>query len=233
MVNTMLAEIEPSKDDAASDAELLNAWVENRDRDSLAALILRYQPLVIAVCLRQCRRRIDVEDAFQATFLQLSRSAASIQNPAALAGWLHAVAHRTSVRTRNMVEHSSLDRVDLPSDDEPLLQLTRRHELQVLDEELARLPEAEKTPLIMHYLEGRTMGQIADRLGTTIGSIRGRLQRGRKRLRGRMIRRGTDFTAALAACELLPMQWIDAATISIQAAEICQADYDAPQTSRL
>ena len=207
--------------ETASDAELLDAWIQFNDPSAIATLVNRYEPLVMGICLRQCRRRVDVEDAFQATFLQLSRSAGKIKNPAALPGWIHAVAYRIAVRTRQMHEHVSLDSVDLPSEDVPLLQLSRRHELQLLDEELNGLTEKDRIPIVLHYLEGMTVGEIAGKTNETVGAVRGRLQRARARLRRRLIRRGVSLSAALAACNLLPREIINAAELTSQTVALC------------
>jgi RNA polymerase sigma factor (sigma-70 family) len=207
--------------ESASDAELLDAWLQSHDSDAIATLVDRYKPLVLGICLRQCRRRVDVEDAFQATFLQLSRNAGKIKNPAALPGWIHAVAYRIAVRTRQMYDYQSLDSVELPSEDLPLLQVARRHELQLLDEELNGLAEKERIPLVMHYLEGMTVGEIAGKTNETVGAVRGRLQRARVRLRGRLIRRGVSLSAALAACSLLPRGMINAAELTSRTVSLC------------
>jgi RNA polymerase sigma factor (sigma-70 family) len=214
----------PSDDHAASDAELLAAWVTRRDSDAMGTLVERYQALVLAVCLRQCRRRVDVEDAYQATFLQLSRSAEKIRNPAALPGWLQSVAHRIAVRTRKIYECVPLDAVHLPSEEFPLQQIARRHELQLLDEELDALGQGDRSLLAMHYLDGQSVGEMAGRLNSTVGSVRGKLQRARQRLRGRMLRRGVGLPAALAACEGLPTGVVDAAELSARAVQRCVAD---------
>ena len=207
--------------ETASDAELLDAWIQSHDSNAIARLVNRYEPLVLGICLTQCRRRVDVEDAFQATFLQLSRNAGKIKNPAALPGWIHAVAYRIAVRTRQMYDYQSLDSVELPSEDLPLLQVARRHELQLLDEELNGLTEKERIPLVMHYLDGMTVGEIAGKTNETVGAVRGRLQRARVRLRGRLIRRGVSLSAALAACNLLPRGMINAAELSSRTVSLC------------
>src|SRR5262249_55489014 len=69
----------------------------------------------------------------------------------------------------------------------------------VLDEELHRLPERFQAPLLLCYLEGKTRDEAARELGWTLGTLRGRLERGRELLRTRLTRRGLTLTAALLA----------------------------------
>jgi WD40 repeat protein len=78
-------------------------------------------------------------------------------------------------------------------------ELTARELLLLLDEEVGRLPEVYRLPVICCCLEGRTQEEAAALLGWTPGSVRGRLARGRARLHARLARRGLTLTAALAA----------------------------------
>jgi RNA polymerase sigma factor (sigma-70 family) len=56
----------------------------------------------------------------------------------------------------------------------------------VLDEELARLPERERAPLILCYLEGLTRDEAAAKLGCPLGTLKSRLERGRAILEQRL-----------------------------------------------
>src|SRR5207248_11258907 len=83
----------------------------------------------------------------------------------------------------------------------PLDELTTRELLDGLDEEVQRLPEAYRLPLILCCLEGYSQEEAARRLGWTPGSVKGRLERGRARLHARLVGRGLNLSAALAAAE--------------------------------
>ena len=70
------------------------------------------------------------------------------------------------------------------------------HEVRtVLDEELNHLPEKYRAPLVLHYLEGKTVEQTATELGWPQGTVCVRLMRGKDRLRGRLTKRGMTLTA--------------------------------------
>ena len=68
---------------------------------------------------------------------------------------------------------------------EPLTEVSSQESIGVIDAELARLPYRYRLPLILCGLEGRTRDEAAARLGWTLGSVRGRLERGRQLLRRR------------------------------------------------
>src|SRR5204862_4165188 len=59
-----------------------------------------------------------------------------------------------------------------------------------IHEELRRLPERYREPVILCHLEGLSHEEAALRLGRPVGTVRSRLARGRDRLRGRLVRRG-------------------------------------------
>src|SRR5262249_31607163 len=84
----------------AADGDLLARFVARRDENAVSALVHRHGPLVLGVCLRLLTHRQDAEDAFQATFLVLARTAGAIRRGESLAPWLHGVARRTALRLR-------------------------------------------------------------------------------------------------------------------------------------
>jgi RNA polymerase sigma factor (sigma-70 family) len=118
------------------------------------------------VCRRTLRREEDAEDAFQATFLVLARKAASIRKTASLASWLYGVAWRSAARLRaDLAERRrhelnvarSGDRATArPSVIEEPPDPSWREVQDALHEELARLPEKYRAPLVLCYLDGRT-----------------------------------------------------------------------------
>src|SRR5262249_31098870 len=73
--------------------------------------------------------------------------------------------------------------------------VTWREALAVLDEELVRMPAAYRSALVLCYLEGKTQDEAARQLGWSLGTLRGRLERGREKLRARLLRRGVSLAA--------------------------------------
>jgi RNA polymerase sigma factor (sigma-70 family) len=183
-----------------SDRDLLDAWTTVRHAASLAAIVDRYKVMVLSVCRRRCRSEADAEDAFQTTFLYLARNAHKIRHPERLPGWLHRVAQRAAVATLKSIHQETEPMIDPPADTtDPLDRLTQRHEAIVLDEELADLPEHYRSAIVMHLYEDRPIESLANHFETTVGSIRGRLQRGKQLLAQRLRRRGIVPVLAFAA----------------------------------
>ncbi len=63
-------------------------------------------------------------------------------------------------------------------------------------EEITRLPDKYRIPVILSYLEGKTGEEVAELLGLPVGCVQGRLARARSLLRSRLTRRGAGLSAA-------------------------------------
>ncbi|QJW95257.1 sigma-70 family RNA polymerase sigma factor [Frigoriglobus tundricola] len=183
----------------APDTELLERFVRHGDEAAFAALVERHGPMVLGACRRVLGDPHAAEDAFQAAFMVLARKAAGLSRTAALAGWLYGVARRVAMKARTAPPPEPLPgREPEGRGRDPLAELTGREIIAVLEEELHRLPAAHRLPVVLCCLEGLTLDEAAARVGCTTGALRGRLERGRDRLRARLTARGLAPAAALA-----------------------------------
>jgi RNA polymerase sigma-70 factor (ECF subfamily) len=187
-----------------SDAWLLQQFVVQRDEEAFALILERHGPLVWAVCRRVLRETADAEDAFQATFLVLARKAGSVRRLEALGAWLHQVAlniartTRTAHAQRQAHERQAAVMSEATPVDEGLL-----HDWQpLLHEEVDRLPQKYRVPVILCYFQGMTHDAAAGQLGWPVGTVKGRLARARDLLRTRLARRGLTLTSAGVAAAL-------------------------------
>src|SRR5579884_271008 len=191
-----------SRLETLSDAELLKRFLHSRDESAFAALVARYGAMVLHSCRRILSDTHQAEDAFQATFLILARNAQSLRQPDALPGFLHRIARRVALKARSKAAaHANQTPLPMEVPDsrfDPLTRLTARELLSVLDEEIANLPKAQQSAVVLCCLEGHTQEEAARLLGWTPGSLRGHLERGRQRLHDRLHRRGISLSAALA-----------------------------------
>jgi RNA polymerase sigma factor (sigma-70 family) len=181
-----------------TDRQLLERFARNREEDAFATLADRHGPMVLDVCRRVLGDAHAAEDAFQATFLVLARKAGAVRWQESVGGWLHEVALRVAQKARGAAARSrSLERqvanvsAVISSTD------VDRYELHtVLDQELSRLPDKYRLPLVLCYLEGKTNDEAAQLLGWTKGGVSGQLARARELLRQRLARRGMTVGAA-------------------------------------
>jgi RNA polymerase sigma factor (sigma-70 family) len=187
-----------------SDRDLLALFTARREEAAFVALVQRHGPLVLNVCRRLLRQEQDAEDVFQATFLVLARKAGSVRWHGSAAPWLHAVAHRLALKARaealrrRRKEHEAArERPTTTAED-----MSWREAVAILEEELGRLPERYRAPLLLCCWEGKTRDEAARLLGRTAGAVKGRLERGRELLRARLARRGVALSAGLLAVGL-------------------------------
>jgi RNA polymerase sigma factor (sigma-70 family) len=194
--------------DGVSDADLLERFVKAADQAAFELLVWRHERMVLGVCRRVLRNHHDAEDAFQATFLILARKASSIGNRQAVGGWLHRVAARVAHHARSRAPrrpHAATQDIDLeaiPCPGEPGAELLAGDLGAVLDEEVGRLPEKYRVPVVLCYLEGKTYEEAARQLGCPKGTLSARLTRARGLLRARLTRRGVGLSAGLLAAAL-------------------------------
>jgi RNA polymerase sigma factor (sigma-70 family) len=187
--------------DRLGDGPLLARFVRHRDEAAFAELVRRHRPLVLGVARRRLADRHAAEDVFQATFLALARQAARLTRRGPLAGWLYTVASRLARKEQARAARRA-DLAALPppggTSADPLAEVSGRELLRIVDDELARLPEAYRLPVLLCGLEGLTRDEAAARLGWSLGAFRGRLERGRDLLRKRLTKRGLTVPAVLA-----------------------------------
>ncbi|HWG47813.1 MAG TPA: sigma-70 family RNA polymerase sigma factor [Gemmataceae bacterium] len=190
--------------ESLSDAQLLAHFLTRRDEVAFETLVRRHGAMVLGVCHRVLRNADDAEDAFQATFLVLVRKAASITKRATVGGWLYGVAYKTALKARAAGERrrrkerqaSAMARRETPQEDFG----GELHEL--LDEELNRLPDKYRVPIVLCDLEGKTRKEAANQLGWPEGTLSGRLSRARALLAKRLTRHGLTLSGGIAALGL-------------------------------
>jgi RNA polymerase sigma factor (sigma-70 family) len=203
--------------DAADDGQLLERFVRQRDEDAFARLVARHGGLVLGVCRRVLGDRHAAEDVFQATFLVLARRAGGIRKPESLTSFLHGVAYRLAIKARGETERRRERERRLPPPveiEEP--DLSWREVRTLIDEELQRLPERLRLPLVLCYLEGQTQDEAARRLGWPRGTLKRRLERGRELLRRRLSRRGVTLGSGLFVSALA----VNAAPAALRSAAV-------------
>jgi RNA polymerase sigma factor (sigma-70 family) len=193
----------PGTDRALPDAQLLQAFVTRHDQCAFAQLLQRHGPLVWGICRRVLHNAADADDAFQATFLLLARKARLVRT--SVAGWLCRVAYRVATNAksssaqRRSVEKQSaaMSKGSVPIDgaSEAGWQELR----PVLDEELDRLPDKYRLPVVLCYMQRKTNDEAAAELGWARGTIATRLSRARDLLRTRLTRRGVVLSGAVLA----------------------------------
>jgi RNA polymerase sigma factor (sigma-70 family) len=218
MTPTLLHAVARKADALTPDAELLRRFARAADHAAFEELVRRHGPLVWAVCRQALPDHADAEDAFQAVFLALVRSADRIRDGRALPAWLHGVALRAAARVRRQGARvrAREHRAARPEADGSVPASAWDALVAVVHEEVQRLPDAERTAFVLCELQGVSQPDAAVRLGCPLGSVSGRLCKARQRLLERLTARGVAPAAAVGvgltagAASALPARLVDA-----------------------
>ena len=158
------------------DVELVQAMARG-DRSALAALYDRYSPIMFALALRIVRERREAEDLLHDVFLEVWRTAKDYDpDRGRVRTWLtirmrsRALDLQKSARvSRNVGDDSVLDRVASDTDIADSPDRTR------VRKALAGLPTEQRQVLELGYFEGLSCSEIAEKLGTPIGTVKSRV----------------------------------------------------------
>lgn len=183
--------------DEALIARFCDATDDGVRQRCFSVLVERHGPMVLGVCRRIVGNGADADDAAQAVFITLAAKAPSLREHPTVGGWLHRVARHVALRQREAAQNRSryetkqeAQAMTAPPDglDERL-----RGELrEVLDTALDTLAERYRVPLVLHYLEGHSQGEVARLLNMKEGTLASLLSRGRELLRHQISRKGVN-----------------------------------------
>ena len=182
-----------------TDGDLLRAHLAGTPA-AFAELTARHTELARRVAAEVCPAAAD--DVAQATLTLLARKAAAVADRESAAGWVFETARRLALKARTAAARRSVhegrsEPAEPPPD--PLDTLTLREVRAAVAEEVARLPDELRLPLVVCYWDGASRPDAAARLGCSVSTLKRRLDDGRDRLAARLARRGFAGPAVLAA----------------------------------
>jgi RNA polymerase sigma factor (sigma-70 family) len=125
--------------------------------------------------------RTDAEDVLQDVFLRAYRALRHDDRPVTLRAWLYRVAHnrcvdhlrRPTPPAAEVYELSRVPQLD-PSDE-----TERREDLRRLVQDMQRLPDQQRSALLMREIDGLSYAELADVLRTTVPAVKSLLVRAR------------------------------------------------------
>jgi RNA polymerase sigma factor (sigma-70 family) len=186
-----------------TDRELLDSYVRRDDHEAFAELVQRHMAFVLAAARRQTLGDASLaDDVAQAVMIVLARRAASIAPGVALPSWLvtvtrHAAQNAMKIRTRQrfherraLATEARVER-SVASPDDANADLR-----DVLDDAIARLPEPDRSGVVLHYLNERSHAEVGAALGLSSEAARKRIERALEKMRLFLTGRGVVTTGA-------------------------------------
>lgn len=189
-----------------SDTELLQRFSDQKDRESMTEIVRRYGPIVLDTARKYVRDVDHAEDVFQSTFSLLAIKADTIQKN--LPGWLQGTARNLARELWKMKKLVPIEQeAEMPSKVPPPHEAAVQNEekaavdnlIPLLLEGIEQLPEIVRRPIQLVWLEEKSEKQAAEEIGCPLGSIHGRITRGKEKLHEWMTSRGAKFPATALA----------------------------------
>ena len=182
--------------DAVEQDLVLLKRLRGGDPDAFSQLMNRLLPQIERYVYRLTRSREVTDDVVQETFLRLWHSNASFDPAKAkLSTWLHRIAHnlcvdhfRKSARLAPQDDewewHEQRDSNPItPSSMDPDTQLEQANQQQALGLAMARLPERQRSALVLAYYQGFSNQEVASILDLSVQAVESLLARARKNLK--------------------------------------------------
>jgi RNA polymerase sigma factor (sigma-70 family) len=197
-----------------TDGQLLERFLTRDDptaaEAAFTALVDRHSSTVLSVCRRELHDLHDANDAFQATFLVLVTKATTMRHWETVGGWLVGIARRVAARARvdgarrrRHLEQLGNDRSRAGEESDVVSSAPPEVDYAPLIDEVSRLPERFRAPVVLHYFEGLSTEATAQRLGCARGTVLSRLSRARDRIKQRLEDRGLTPAVLIPAGDIL------------------------------
>jgi RNA polymerase sigma-70 factor, ECF subfamily len=162
-------------------ADLLRRIAERGDPTAFRELYEAYGPRVKAYMMRRGADAGTAEDLAQETLLTVWRKAALYAGErGSMTTWVFAIARnlridrlRREVPWQELPEGRLAEASDEPLPDEAVAEKERQERVQMA---LAALPQEQKEPVALAYLEGLSHSEIAQRLGLPLGTVKSRMR---------------------------------------------------------
>ena len=158
-------------------------------QDAYEKLVLRYQNAVIAAAIQITRNRFMAEDAAQDAFVTAWMKLNTLQQPEKFGPWVCRIVKNCAMnmvtRYRSFLPAEPLEDWDIADDPKlnPAELLVWSEEKSDLEKSMDRLPEKVGQIIYLHYFEGLSVAEIADRMRVSEGTVKRQLHDGRKRIR--------------------------------------------------
>jgi RNA polymerase sigma-70 factor (ECF subfamily) len=168
--------------------ELLVLECKTGDQEALKQLVDRWQPRLLRYAFRLTHSQDAVPDIVQEAWMAIVKGLKKLDDPARFRPWAYRITTRKSIDWIHRQQRKrSLEQSVVP---EPSSERSNPNDdLGRMQEALAALPEEERHLLLLHYVEGLAIGEIAEVLAIPAGTVKSRLFYTRKKLKNQMERK--------------------------------------------
>ena len=158
------------------------------DRDAFGVLVHKYQDMVFAYAFQKVRNEADAQDVTQEVFLRAYRNLYALRHPHRFRSWLYTImsnecnrwlARAAKTRQREMMLADA-------GNDKQSADLTHAVTTDAWTEDveqaISALPDENRVAISMFYMGDCSLKEIAEFLGVSVNTVRGKLHRARRQL---------------------------------------------------
>jgi RNA polymerase sigma-70 factor, ECF subfamily len=165
---------------AAPDA-LLAARAADGDQVAFGVLVRRHAPFLVAFATRLTGSRADADDCVQEALITAWQRLPELADPEKVRSWLTTIVSRKATdRLRRRKPTDEIVEDAIVALDDPERSAVRSSQLEALSRVLRDLPEEQRIVWVLKEVSGYSYDEIADQVGSSTATVRGRLARARK-----------------------------------------------------
>jgi RNA polymerase sigma-70 factor (ECF subfamily) len=180
-----------------TDSEIIRLILQG-DRDKFRVLVDRYQTMVFHTCLGYLHNKDDADDLTQEVFIQVFQSLKGFKGDAAFSTWIYRITINASLnKVRKSTRNPVLHRLDalfgtvkekefsfpISHSENPESILIRQEHSEWLQKALDKLPDNQKTAIVLSKYDNLSQKEIAEIMNTTEGAVEALIQRAKMNLR--------------------------------------------------
>jgi RNA polymerase sigma-70 factor (ECF subfamily) len=168
---------------------VLVARVRDGDIDALGELYERYKTKVYRTATAITHDERMAEDILQEVFLRVNRYADSFDQTQPFEPWIYRITVNLSYSWTNKAKRwvnffqNAIERLKAPSKRDPERVTESREQRELLRRAIDALPDSHRVVIILYYLEGLSVNEVAYALGVPGGTVKSRLYYAREKLK--------------------------------------------------
>ena len=158
------------------------------EREAFDVLVARYQRPIYRLCYRYVNNHEDANDLAQEAFLKAWRAISSFRGDSAFSTWLYRIAVNACLNHRALRRPVTQELEEGLADPNPGADaaVARDHEARRVRAAVSRLPERQRATLILKVYHDLTHAEVAEILGSTVGTVKANLFHALANLRRQM-----------------------------------------------
>jgi len=171
-----------------ADLNIIEGCISGK-RSAQSKLYNRYAPVLLSICMRYARSKVEAEDILQEGFIKIYANIAGFRREGSFEGWLKRIIVNTAItHNKQSLKHhfhadiEEIDETNIKNEDQleelPLVKIPQATLMGLIQ----KLPEGYKTVFNLYVFEQYTHQEIADVLSVSVNTSKSQLMKARRTL---------------------------------------------------